>query len=464
MPLAPRGLVQLAAIPERHRDEHRDQHQGKQAEPWLDPEHHRDGEYRRRQVAEDERGGLHMQADEDLHIVDQPEHELAAAVRAADRRWQRLQVHEHTVPQLEVDLLGHPRVQYLLPRRRRGADRGDQDVRRCEREREALRGEPGVERGQLPRQRLVSDDAVDQELQRPRREDGRPGSDEREEGREGEGPAVRPQIPAEGPAQPRHDPPLHAATTGRKSCARRVASRSPSKRSRTTASASRPRRRARSGSRCSRTMASASAGGSSGGTRSPLTPSTTSSGIPETPVVTTGRPHAIASTSTFGMPSRSPSSATRQGRQKTVARRYSSSSAACPRGPARRTASVMPRAAIRRRTSAPCALLSPTMVALTATPCARRSAQASTRTSKPFFGTRRPTPSARIDGPADGRPFRASASRRARSAFSPWYTQCTGTPPAIRARWRRFVSVQVTAKRAAATLRRRRPPGLSEGW
>ena len=53
-------------------------------------------------------------------------------------------------------------------------------------------------------------------------------------------------------------------------------------------------------------------------------PSCTSSGMPETSVVTTGVAHAMASTSTLGMPSRSPSSTTRQARLNTVARRYSS--------------------------------------------------------------------------------------------------------------------------------------------
>ena len=45
--------------------------------------------------------------------------------------------------------------------------------------------------------------------------------------------------------------------------------------------------------------------------------------MPHTRVDTTGNPVAIASTSTFGMPSRSPSSSTRQASAKAVERRYS---------------------------------------------------------------------------------------------------------------------------------------------
>ncbi len=50
--------------------------------------------------------------------------------------------------------------------------------------------------------------------------------------------------------------------------------------------------------------------------QAPVTPSSTSSMTPETAVETSTRPWLPASISTFGMPSRSPSSATRQGRTK----------------------------------------------------------------------------------------------------------------------------------------------------
>src|SRR5207244_12135122 len=54
---------------------------------------------------------------------------------------------------------------------------------------------------------------------------------------------------------------------------------------------------------------------------SPLTPGVTSSGMPPADVVTTGRPLAIASMITFGMPSRSPSRVTKGVRANTSASR-----------------------------------------------------------------------------------------------------------------------------------------------
>ena len=64
-----------------------------------------------------------------------------------------------------------------------------------------------------------------------------------------------------------------------------------------------PSRRASSGSRRSRITASARASGSLGGTRRPVSPSTTSSGLPPTRVATTGRPAAMASSRALDMPS-----------------------------------------------------------------------------------------------------------------------------------------------------------------
>ena len=70
----------------------------------------------------------------------------------------------------------------------------------------------------------------------------------------------------------------------------------------------------------SRSSVSASLGGLFGGTRRPSTPDSISSGIPDTGVETTGTPLAIASSKTFGMPSRSPLEAMTQGSAKTAAR------------------------------------------------------------------------------------------------------------------------------------------------
>src|SRR5581483_4452669 len=95
------------------------------------------------------------------------------------------------------------------------------------------------------------------------------------------------------------------ASASRKRAAIRSASRAPSKRSRTVASPAAASRARSPASRCTRSSASTSASGSSGSTSSPLTPSSTISGMPEIRVVTTGRPAAIASTITLGIPSRS---------------------------------------------------------------------------------------------------------------------------------------------------------------
>ena len=64
-----------------------------------------------------------------------------------------------------------------------------------------------------------------------------------------------------------------------------------------------PKRRARSRSRRRRSTASASARAFLGGTRRPVSPSTTTSGFPPTRVATTGRPAAIASRRLFDIPS-----------------------------------------------------------------------------------------------------------------------------------------------------------------
>ena len=65
----------------------------------------------------------------------------------------------------------------------------------------------------------------------------------------------------------------------------------------------------------------ASAVAFSGGTSRPLTPFSTTSGMPPTGVATTGAPQAIASTRTLGMPSLFPLMATRAGSVTSAARR-----------------------------------------------------------------------------------------------------------------------------------------------
>ena len=110
---------------------------------------------------------------------------------------------------------------------------------------------------------------------------------------------------------------------------------------------------------------------------------------------TTGSPQAIASTSTFGIPSRSPESATRHGRQNAEARRYSSKSCACVIEPSEADAAVEPElrdGALELRAHL---RLERRPVADDHAPRPERRgrparATASTRTSKPFFATSLP--------------------------------------------------------------------------
>ena len=144
------------------------------------------------------------------------------------------------------------------------------------------------------------------------------------------------------------------------------------------------------GSACSRSSVSASASGSSGSTSRPLTSCSTSSGMPDTALAITGVPAAIASTSTLGMPSRS-SGSRRLGMHSALARRYSWSSSYWPIGPGSSTRSSSPWWAMRPSIAAECLSCWPTIAASKGTPRRRRTAQASTRTSKPFLATWRPT-------------------------------------------------------------------------
>ncbi len=72
-------------------------------------------------------------------------------------------------------------------------------------------------------------------------------------------------------------------------------------------------------------------------------PSSISSGIPEMRVDTTGTPMAMASASTFGMPSRSPSVVTRGASTNTSARAIAASASVCGTAPASVTRSPRPR-------------------------------------------------------------------------------------------------------------------------
>ena len=91
-------------------------------------------------------------------------------------------------------------------------------------------------------------------------------------------------------------------------CGRRGSPHCGRRRTRASPSRARPRRVVRGAlaSVASVARACASASSSPGGTSRPLTPSVTSSGMPDSRLATTGRPLAIASMRTTGMPSRLP--------------------------------------------------------------------------------------------------------------------------------------------------------------
>ena len=181
--------------------------------------------------------------------------------------------------------------------------------------------------------------------------------------------------------------------------------------------------------------------------------------MPETALATTGAPAAIASTSTFGIPSRSLGSS-RHGMHSAPARRYSSSSSAGPIGPGQLD---RPRALARRSARGRVAVL----VVLADDRGLERharlpqDAQASTSMSKPFLATSRPTPSTR----------RRAVALRRRRAVGEQAREVGGQAVVDEVDSRRgrdraaggatLASVQVTAKRAASSLRRSQPFGLS---
>src|SRR5439155_1002636 len=102
------------------------------------------------------------------------------------------------------------------------------------------------------------------------------------------------------------DPGAHAAPTASSKAANTPAAKpSSEKRISRRSRAAAPRRARRTGSRRSATSAAASARASPGGTRHPLTPSSSISGMPPTPLATIGRASAIPSRSASGKGSRS---------------------------------------------------------------------------------------------------------------------------------------------------------------
>ena len=194
-----------------------------------------------------------------------------------------------------------------------------------------------------------------------------------------------------------------------------------------------------------------------------------SRGCPRCAVVTTGTPIAMASASTLGKPSRSPSSITWQGRAKTAGpgRRAPRSSswviaptAGCTMfgqaellGRCRRRTSCARHGRARRRSGSERRM-----------PRSRSSAQASTSWSKPFFSTKRPT--ARISGTAPGVRGRAGG-RWVQTSRCPgrgrWRAlpRAAGGARAARSRWHRCRWPR-SGRRAACV--RAASPGFRSAW
>src|SRR5439155_21952361 len=266
-----------------------------------------------------------------------------------------------------AEQLAAERHDYLLPRARRqhvlrvielpaqsGEDENGRHRTDQKRDRITVNALQGVaEEMDLPPQK----DAVEEELDRPRLEQGHDRVSDRRERGEKKTMHVRLDEGAE-PSHGDHEStpvaqrvsnrvqrarrcPAHELSTNAGSGSRSVSSRptSPSscagrRRSRTRCCAFSRRlnrfsiiplapdasRAASASSARTRDSASASARGSPGWAMSPVSPSTTASGMPETGVATTGRPTDIASRITVGSPSWSPSEATIEGWASTCAR------------------------------------------------------------------------------------------------------------------------------------------------
>src|SRR4051794_2406128 len=189
------------------------------------------------------------------------------------------------------------------------------------------------------------------------------------------------------PSGPRSSP---AAMVSRKDAARRAAFRSRSKLSITRARPARPQASPSARSPASRRRASARADASPGVTSAPVTPSTTSSGIPDRRLATTGRPLAIASMSTTGMPSRLPDFVGTLGATRTSTSWWSREIADRSRAPRSSTRSLSPAEWIRFARS-PRRGPSPTIRTCTSTPSATSERHASIRTAWPLRGVSDPT-------------------------------------------------------------------------
>src|SRR5438309_1550901 len=141
---------------------------------------------------------------------------------------------------------------------------------------------------------------------------------------------------------------------------------------------------ARAGSPRSASRAFASAAGSRGGTSTPVTPSSTTSGMAAAPQVTTASPAAMASRNTM------PKLSCTEGRQKRSALTYSSASCPGETSPSSVTVSPRSRAWCRRRTVSHSGPL-PTMRTARAGTRPRRRAAASSRSTMRLRGYMRAT-------------------------------------------------------------------------
>src|SRR5580658_5176128 len=136
-------------------------------------------------------------------------------------------------------------------------------------------------------------------------------------------------------------------------------------------------------------MAAASALASPGGTKSPVDASVTASAMPPSLVPITAQPTAIASGTTLGSPSASPSFATMLGttKAKAVAIRAASS------GAGSQPASSTPGTSRANRSSTFRNGPSPAQTSFVMSPRARNNRIASASTAMPFFSTNRPAKS-----------------------------------------------------------------------
>ena len=181
--------------------------------------------------------------------------------------------------------------------------------------------------------------------------------------------------------------------------------------------------------------------------------------MPDTPVATTGVPAAIASTSTFGMPSRS-SGARRHGMHSARRAAVLLEQLRLAHRAGQADASSRPSRAMRRADGVAVLVVLADDRGVERHAAARRTPHASTSTSKPFLATSRPTPRTR-SVPLRRRRRSTAARAAARSRRSGRGRRGGPSPRArSRCRWRRLASVHVTTKRAASSLRRSQPRGF----